>query len=298
MSQNDLDAWIDGSQKLILNGEIDQAQQNLENALKHLKDSEDDIRHAKVLEKLSIIKSIQKKTDEAKDLIEKALQINEKNNNFEGMINCFGRLGFISQDNNDLEKAMEYYEASLSCSEKLGNKSLISSCLNKIGYCWVEQNKIEKGIEYYHKALSLVVEINDRKQQGQIFSNIGSAYEKNEQFDEAIASYETSFKISGEPDDFSSGFYRKKHMIDLYVSRNKKDREKISSIADQYLHEAKKHPAKFSRITAFEEMASIYLDLGEIDKVKECIKQVDEYILDMGIPTSEKIKELKYILGI
>ncbi len=131
----------------------------------------------------------------------KALEINERLKDKNGIAKTLGNIGLVYYNQGDYPKALDYYFKALKMDEELGNKNGIAKHLGNIGIVYAVQAaasteasaKVElfnKALAHYFKALKMAEELGDKNKIAIQLGNIGLVYD-----DQAAASTEVSAKV-------------------------------------------------------------------------------------------------------
>jgi len=93
--------------------------------------------------------------EEAQELYEQSLEIEERLGNQSGRANSLGQLGKIAQDQGNYKEAQGFYEQSLQIFEHLGDQRGQANSLHQLGVLAYEQGDIENALKYAIQAFIL-----------------------------------------------------------------------------------------------------------------------------------------------
>ena len=119
-----------------------------------------------------------------------ALKHMEKSGDDSGQAYVLGNLGNICFQSKQFDKAEDFYSRSLTYMEKLNDAKGIESSLGNLGSVYFYQGSLEKAEESYQKALQIMVEANDPLGQGIYNEYLGNTSLKKEELEQAISYYQ------------------------------------------------------------------------------------------------------------
>ena len=127
---------------------------------------------------------------EAESNFLEALKHMEEAGDDTGQAYVLGNLGNICFQSKQYDKAEGFYSRSLNYMEKLKDAKGIESSLGNLGSVYFYQGSLEKAEESYQRALQIMVEANDPLGQGIYNEYLGNTSLKKEELDQAISYYE------------------------------------------------------------------------------------------------------------
>ena len=154
----------------------------------------------------------------------KALSIDEKIDNKEGMAMSLNNIGniYLTQDN--LTDALEYYERALLIDEELGVKQGIATELVNIASILTTQGDSTRSREHYERALKLYAEVKDMDGMASVNMRLGNIHFNQRSNEIALEYYEEAlaiYKVLGSKTGYATVMT---NIGDYYRSRGKLDR--------------------------------------------------------------------------
>jgi serine phosphatase RsbU (regulator of sigma subunit) len=114
---------------------------------------------------------------EALEAFQKALTIQERIGNQEGMATLYNNIGNIHAAQGRYTEALEALQKALTIRERIGNQEGIASCHNNIGTIHAAQGRYTEALEALQKALAIRERINDQEGIALSYDNIGTLYQ-------------------------------------------------------------------------------------------------------------------------
>ena len=124
--------------------------------------------------------------EEAESNFLEALKHMEKEGDDTGQAYVLGNLGNICLQSKKFEKAEDFYSRSLTYMEKLKDAKGIESSLGNLGSVYFYQGSLEKAEESYLRALQIMVDANDPLGQGIYNEYLGNTSLKKEDMEEVM----------------------------------------------------------------------------------------------------------------
>ncbi len=123
--------------------------------------------------------------DYAKNYLNKALNIAQKNRDTENVIEALNGLGNVLSKGGISKRteAQNYYLRALQLAEKLNKPQLISKLNNNIANTYIATKEFSKSLSYYFKALQIAKETHNEIDEAFYNNNIGALYLKMGQSD-------------------------------------------------------------------------------------------------------------------
>jgi class 3 adenylate cyclase/tetratricopeptide (TPR) repeat protein len=126
----------------------------------------------------------------------KALEINEQQNNLQGIGNNYNNIGLVYYAVFDFPKALEYYHKALGINERTGNRVNMANSLGNIGNIHNELHDYPKAIEYYERALTLSEAVGNLQITAGNLVNLGNVYTQLQNFPKALEYKERALKLN------------------------------------------------------------------------------------------------------
>ncbi len=127
---------------------------------------------------------------------QKALEINERIGNLQGVGNNYNNIGLVYYSIFDYPKALEYYLKTLNINERTGNKTSMGNSLGNIGNIYNELHNYPKAVEYYERALSISENTNNLQSVAGNLVNLGNVYTQLLDYKKALEYKHRALKIN------------------------------------------------------------------------------------------------------
>jgi tetratricopeptide (TPR) repeat protein len=131
----------------------------------------------------------------------KAIQINEKIKNKEGIAQANINLGYIYRNQGDFKKALFLYQKSFDYYQRLNNKVGLAAALNNIGIIYEKLGEFDQALINYSKSLSINEALGKRELTSTTLSNMAFVYYREGKVSLALSYYQKSLKIRQEFND-------------------------------------------------------------------------------------------------
>jgi len=145
---------------------------------------------------IGLLNHKQEKLDESLVYFLKAKNEFIKNNDKNGVAMVNGNLGMVYRSKNDFEKALQCYFYSLEFYKNINDKISISLLENNIGNVYKDLKQFDKALEYFKKAESLNKNIKHYYPLIANLSNIGDVYVEKNKFNIALNYYNEALTIA------------------------------------------------------------------------------------------------------
>jgi tetratricopeptide (TPR) repeat protein len=125
----------------------------------------------------------------------RALKINAEIGNKNGEATVLGNIGIIYSRREDSKKALDYFLRALKLKQELGNKNGTASTLGNIGGVYRVQGELSKALDFYSNSLKLYEEVGNKKGISNQLANIGNVFGQQKNHAEALKFYKRSLEI-------------------------------------------------------------------------------------------------------
>ncbi|QLE86632.1 tetratricopeptide repeat protein [Shewanella sp. Scap07] len=129
---------------------------------------------------------LQMKLSEAKDYYLSALEIYQKNENYDGEAQIFSQLGVLYESQGDLILAAEYQIKAMRFFETTNDIEELAGNYFNLGELYYRAHDYSKSLRFYLKALDYDKQLNSIQDMGFDYHRIGSIHLKTNDFDKAI----------------------------------------------------------------------------------------------------------------
>ncbi|MFK8043889.1 MAG: tetratricopeptide repeat protein [Crocinitomicaceae bacterium] len=133
--------------------------------------------------------------DKALANFEKALVINEKADDFQGILNCLNSIADLYYVKGNYPIALKYYNESLQVAKNASDSIGIFQSFINTGNLYRMQNQNDKALQFYNKALSIKKAHYNVKNITALKNNIAGIFYDNEEFETAIKYFKESVKL-------------------------------------------------------------------------------------------------------
>jgi len=150
---------------------------------------------ARIYNNLGVAYRVLGRMDQAREYLEKALQIYRQDGNHTGEGKVLNDLGRVFADLGNKEQACGDYEEALRIYQEQGDTLGEGSALKNLGWVYIAMGQNKQAQQYYEQALSIFREQGDRVGEGATLNNLGRVYEDLGQRGRAQEYYEQALSI-------------------------------------------------------------------------------------------------------
>lgn len=136
--------------------------------------------------------------DDAIEYYNRALAINEANNDLRGVGAISNNVGNIYRKQGNFAKATEYYFRSLKIREDINDTRGVATSLGSLGLLFMSQSQYDEAIDYFNRCLPLFEELGNKLAEAGTLNNLGMIYAEQGYLDKALDTYKQSLKIREE----------------------------------------------------------------------------------------------------
>ncbi|KAA1245863.1 tetratricopeptide repeat protein [Aquimarina sp. RZ0] len=138
---------------------------------------------------------INNRLEVAKENLNKALALEEKEQNLSGIGRAKIQLAILYRKQQDYNKAIVLYNECLLIQKRLNSQKKIARIYRNIAVLYKTKNEPIKALEYYHKSIDLSDSIQDTKGLIKAYKNLGAFYNDQKQYQKAIIILEKGRKL-------------------------------------------------------------------------------------------------------
>lgn len=135
---------------------------------------------------------------EAKQEIEKGLEILEDEGNYKEKAQAYNDFGNILFDQGDYKRSTEMYLQSLDLREKIEDKKGVADSYGNLANVYCEEGNYTKAAEMLERANKILIEIGFRIGIAGTYVNLGTVYQNLGRYDDSLKMHQRSLEISEE----------------------------------------------------------------------------------------------------
>ncbi|MFO7895855.1 MAG: sigma 54-interacting transcriptional regulator [Candidatus Cloacimonadales bacterium] len=149
----------------------------------------------------------------------KSVEYEKRNFNLDGLSVTYSNLGSLYDDKSNYKQSLTYLQKALRLQKLLGNKYKITNIYNNIGVTYMDNGEFRKAEEAFLESLQISFDVHQHKNLIATLNNLGALYFRWGNFKTAIDYYERAVKHS-KADNFVEGLCQSYNNIgELYESR-------------------------------------------------------------------------------
>jgi len=206
--------------------------------------------------------------DKAEQMLNKALQINEKLGRLEGMATDYGNLGIIYLTKGELNKAEEMQNKALDIYEKLSRLEGIARQYGNLGVIYQTKDELDKAEQMHNKALEIAEKLGLIAGTAGQYLNLGVIYRTRGELDKAEQMINKAVELNKKLGRLEGIAIDYGNLGMIYKDRGELDR------AEEIFQEGLKIDEKLGRL---EGIASKYSNLGSIYKMRGDSKKARQF---------------------
>ncbi|MBR8535619.1 tetratricopeptide repeat protein [Carboxylicivirga sediminis] len=203
------------------------------------------------------------------------LEIVEQLNDETLLFTLYHNMGVLFDRLTDYDQALSYYEKALyvynNADEKTDAMQSVHTLYNSMANIYDEKNDTATAIKYYQKALKLATEKEDYQALGTIYNNLGKVSLEAREWEVAYGHLTNSLKCRQKINDLNGMAKSYNNLATYYLMLNQTD--DAYAVARQALELAHRAGAMLTRLTALQNMSTIYESKGELDLALDKYKQ-------------------------
>jgi tetratricopeptide (TPR) repeat protein len=224
--------------------------------------------------------------DKAEEMHNKALEINKKLERLEGMANQYGNLGVIYQTKGELDKAEEMYEKVLKIEEKLGRPGSIANAYGNLGLIYQRRGELDKAEEMYKKSLEISEKFGLQEISANQYGNLGLTYRARGELDKAEDMHKRSLEISEKLGRLEGMASDYGNLGLIYQTRGELD--KAEEMHNKSLEIAEKLGLNETVANAYGNLGTVYEQRGDKKKAREYWEKARDLYKKIGMPQMVK----------
>jgi len=281
------------AEALTLNGDLVQAEQNIEKSLYYSEKYKLEYRKAKNLYLRGEIYMQKKEVAAAQQVFLSSNVIFIKTNSFEEVVKTFLKLGIITLELKGYQSASSYFSQAekVFMDNEIANDFLLGEIFYYIGYTYFKLEDMEKAIKYSYLAQRKFKQIDNKKEYANSLLILAKEYNEKGDISNAIKYSKITLEV----------FYEINNLDYVAEIENNLGRlfYEFENIEESFIHLNK---AKAIRQTSndsklIDTLANIcenYIKLKSVDKAKEALEHILEHVEDGNYKALSQYFLLKY----
>ena len=281
------------AEALTLNGDLVQAEQNIENSLYYSEKYKLEYRKARDLSLRGDIYMARGEIAAAQQVLLSSNVIFIKNNSYEEIIKTFLKLGKITLEFKGYQSACSYFEQAekVFIDNEIANDFLLGEIYYYIGYTYFKLENIEKSIKYSFLAQKKFKQIDSKKEYANSLLLLANEYNAKGDIVNAIKYSKITLQV----------FYEINNLT--YVSEIENNLGRLfyefENIEQSFIHliKAKEIRQKNNDSKLIDTLANIcenYIKIKSISEAKEALQHILEYVEDGNHKALRQYYLLKY----
>lgn len=274
-----------------LQGEVDLALSNLNNALVIYDALGDDGESAGISNDIGVAYKNKGKYDVATHYLMRAMSLYEKTHDVLGIARVTNNLGQVQYFMRNYASAIEHFTHYYEVNQQLNKPQAMAGAANNIASAYLELGEFDKAIDYYFVALGIYDSLGFRLGQAVILDNLGSLFYEIARYDEALKHHQEAIAIFEELQSTSRLALSKQNLAMVLLKQHQLDR------AIEELNMARDMVQPLGRI---EQLRDIYLLLAEAHEMGRSFQLaysfLKEYrVLNDSIVSTETLQNIERI---
>jgi len=229
--------------------------------------------------------------DKAEEMVNKALEIDERLGLQKGMARQYGNLGLIYQKRGELDKAEEMHKRSLEIAEKLGRLEGMANQYCNLGLIYQDKNEFNKAEEMVNKALEIDKKLGLQEGMAQDYGNLGLICRRRGELDKAEKMLNKALEIHkklGLQEGMSADYG---NLGAIYLTRG--DLDKAEEMQNNALEIDKKLGLQEGMAIDYGNLGTIYGKRGDTKKAMQLWEKAKDLYKKIGMPHGVKrVEEL------
>jgi tetratricopeptide (TPR) repeat protein len=229
-------------------------------------------RKSKTLGNLAAVYNKVNFKSEALDCFLKALKIDERFNNKDGIATKLGNIGTFFYHENEFSKALDYLLQSLKMDEKLKNVKRMGANLGNTGLAYWKLGDRSRALEYHLRALEINKQEGNQNYTARDLQNIAVIYDEQKKYPLALEYYSDALRIKSGLGDKSAMAIITGNIGSLY-----QDRKEFSK-AEKYLLKAIEIADSIHELETVRDnllnLSSLYFQIGDYKRASDNYQKV------------------------
>lgn len=275
-----------------LQGEVNLALDNMNNALAIYDALNDDMNMANVSNNIGVIYKDKGKYDVATHYLLRALRLYEKIHDVEGIAKASNNLGQVQYYMGNYHSAIEHFTHYYDVNRQLGNPRAMAGAANNIASAYLEMGEFDKSIDYYFDALSIYDSLNFRLGQAVILDNMGSLFFEIARYDEAIKHHQKAISLFEELQSTARLAYSKLQLAKVYLKQQQ---------VEQAIAELNTAHIMVEPLGRIDLLRDVFLLLAEAHEMRHSYQQAYNFLKEhkvlndsiVGTETLQNIERIK-----
>ncbi len=258
-------------------GQIDKTLEEYQSALDVYEKTSNDKGKADTFNNIGNIYHLLLKIDECLTYFNQAKELYEKLEDSAGMAQIYNNLGTIYNQKREAKTAIEYFNKSLAIEQEIGNEKGKAVALSNLGSSYTILKEYPEAEKYFNQALEKAEQIKEVREVANIYLNKGVLYMQQNQFNNGLNSFKNAVEIFQALEDNRSSYNTTVNIALLYK------KEGIEGVAMDYFVKADEYAEKLGihvKLESLLNIASLYYEMKNFEKAKNCIKQALETASD------------------
>ena len=264
----------------LLRGELDQAEDLYEQALRLGEERRDERARASAYGNLGAVHQTRGDLHKAEEMYMKALEISEQLAWLEGMASAYGNLGLIYRTRGDLDGAEEMHTKSLEIETKLGRLEGMAKQYCNLGLIHQTRGDLDRAEEMHTKSLDIETKLRWLEGMGRQYSNLGLIHLTRGDLDRAEEMQRKSLEIDEKLGRLEGMATDYGNLGVIYLTRGDLDR------AEEMLRKSLEIDDRLGRLegtaTDYANLGGIYRARGDLDCAEEMHKKSLEIDKKLG----------------
>ncbi|MBU3182455.1 helix-turn-helix domain-containing protein [Clostridium psychrophilum] len=277
----------------ILNGELVQAEQNIEKSTYYSEKYKLEYRKARNLSLSGDIYMERKEIAEAQQVFLSSNVIFIKNNAYEEIIKTFLKLGVITLELKGYQSASSYFKQAekVFIDNEIGNDFLLGRIYYYIGFTYFKLENIENAIKYSYLAQEKFKQIDNKKEYANSLLLLADEYNEKGEIKNAIKYSKITLKVFSEINNLTYVAEIENNLGKLFYE--------FENVEESFLHlnKAKEIRQKTNDSKLVDTLVNIcenYIKLKSVSKAKEILEDILDYIEDGNCFALSQYYLLKY----
>jgi len=155
---------------------------------------------AEGLSRLGTLHDILGHLDQAKDVLEKSVDMSRSLGDENCLATALVALGNVEKNLGNVERAKAVYEETLALDRRIGRRTGVAACLGNLGSVYLYEGDYEAALRVLQEGLDLSRKLGHKRKEAGILNMLGSVYDHLGQDSRSKACYEDSLRIAQEID--------------------------------------------------------------------------------------------------
>ncbi len=233
---------------------------------------EEDIQiRASIIHNLAIVLAKTGKIEQAIDLYQQSIEIEEKIGNVQGKAATLHQLASICVNQGKIKQAINLCQQSLKIFKKIEDVQGKAATLHQLAGIYANQGKIKQAIALFQQSLEISKKIEDVQGQAATLNQLAGIYANQGKIKQAIALYQQSLEIDEKIGDVQGKAATLHCLATLYADQGEIDQ--AIALYQQSIEITEKIGNVQGKAATLHQLAGIYANQGEIDQAIALFQQ-------------------------